>query len=65
MQNQLLQIFSKMSQRALEKSRRYYYPYALSDTAQAEDLSDAEFAAMLQEIDRFTAQFARSPPLEK
>jgi len=58
MQNGLLQIFSKMGERALEKSRAYYYPQAVKTIAVADDLSDVEFAAMLKEIDRFSAQFS-------
>lgn len=60
MQNGLLHIFSKMGERALLKSRAYYYPQAVKTMAIADDLSDVEFAAMLKEIDCFSAQFSSS-----
>ncbi len=58
MQPRLLQIFSRIGERALEKSRAYYYPQAVKTWAVADDLSDVEFAAMLREIDSFSAQFS-------
>lgn len=66
MQNRLLQAFSQIGQRALEKSRGYYYPPMARMTDGADDsalagapaISDEEFAAMLQEIDKLSAQFS-------
>jgi len=60
MQNGLMQIFSKMGQRALKRSRAYYYPHIVNTLADAEELSDVEFAAMLKEIDCFSEQFSVS-----
>ena len=65
MQNRWLQAFSQIGQRALEKSRGYYYPpiaRMADDTtdsalAGAPAISDEEFAAMLREIDKLSAQF--------
>ena len=66
MQNGLLGIFSKMGQKALEKSRDYYSPHLVSAMAYAEELSDEEFAVMLKAIDCFSAQFsaAHSKPIK-
>ena len=66
MQNRWLQAFSQIGQRALEKSRGYYYPLMARMTDSANDsalagapaISDDEFAAMLREIDKLSAQFS-------
>ena len=65
MQNRWLQAFSQIGQRALEKSRGYYYtPMGFmtngatdSALAGAPTIGDEEFAAMLREIDKLSAQF--------
>ncbi len=68
MHNGILQLFSRIGQNALEKSRGYYYPPAVkseNSAVEVNDLSDAEFSVMLQEIDCFSAQFSitRSQPI--
>ena len=68
MQNRWLQAFSQIGQRALEKSRGYYYPpivrmadeTADSAVAGAPAINDEEFSAMLREIDQLSAQFVVS-----
>jgi len=57
MQNKMMQMFSSIGLMALEKSRAYYFPPTTPALEGGEILSDAEFANMLQEIDRFSAQF--------
>lgn len=67
MQNRWLQAFSQIGLRTLEKSRGYYYPLMTRMTDSANDsaagatpaISDEEFAAMLREIDKLSAQFSR------
>lgn len=59
MHNALLQIFSRMGQTVLERSRGYYYPHSVNTAANLADtaeISAVEYAAMLLEIDRFGAQ---------
>lgn len=72
MPNLLTHIFERIGQKALEKSRAYYHPLPTSSdlwTSTAQDgevLSDASFAAMLEEIDAFSAQLrSRSVPKER
>lgn len=57
MQNALMHIFVQIGQRALEKSRAYYYPLTTNMEDGKGALSDLAFAAMLKEIDAFSAQF--------
>ncbi len=55
-----MNIFSQIGQRVLEKSRAYYFPVQKHSEADWESLTDEAFAAMLKEIDAFSARF--SPP---
>lgn len=57
MQNKMLQRLSNLGLRVLEKSRAYYFPYSMTDQVGGQLLSNAEFANMLREIERFSAQF--------
>jgi hypothetical protein len=61
----MMQVLSNVSLRALEKSRAYYFPPTINDMGGAEMLSEAEFADMLQEIDKFSAQFPMPNPNAK
>ena len=59
MQASLLNVFIRLSQKALEKSRGYGSPpSSLSDTEDCQ-LSDAAFAALLNEIDSFSVEFVQ------
>ena len=57
MQNIMAQIITNLGLRALEKSRGYYYPPGVDSMADAVEMNDAEFATLIQNIDRFSAQF--------
>lgn len=61
MQKSLLNIFVRLSQKALDKSRAYYYPLSASPEAEGAALNDIAFAAMLREIDAFSAQLRAVP----
>ena len=57
MQASLLNVFVRLSQKALDKSRGYgSLSSSFSDTEDRQ-LSDLAFTAMLKEIDAFSAQF--------
>lgn len=56
MQNRMAQMFTNLGLRALEKSREYYYPPG-SSIFEMVEMSDVEFAALIQDIDCFSAQF--------
>lgn len=63
MQASLLNIFVHLGQKALNKSRAYYCPLSANPEEEFSPLSDIAFAAMLREIDAFSAQLrARSAP---
>jgi len=55
----MMQALSNIGLRALEKSRGYYFPPTMTYMGGAEMLSEAEYAEMLQEIDKFSAQFSK------
>lgn len=59
MQASLLNVFVRLSQKALDKSRDYGSPP--SSPCETEDcqLSDAVFAKLLKEIDSFSVEFTR------
>lgn len=59
MPNRMMQVLSNIGQRALEKSRGYYFRPSMTFRGGAEMLSEAEYAEMLQEIDKFSAQFTK------
>lgn len=61
MQASLFNVFVRLSQKALDKSRNYYYPVLTRTGADSAALSDIAFTAMLQEIDAFGAQFRTAP----
>ena len=57
MQASLLNVFVRLSQKALDKSRGYGSPSSsLSETEEC-PLSDAAFAKLLKEIDTFSVEF--------
>ena len=59
MQASLLNVFVRLSQKALDKSRGYGSPpSSFSDTEDCQ-LSDAAFAALLKEIDSFSVEFTQ------
>jgi hypothetical protein len=60
MQNKMMQMLSNIGLRALEISRAYYFPPPMTDMAGSELLSEAEYVDLLQEIDKFSAQFPLS-----
>jgi len=57
MHGRFQQMLSDLGLRLLEKSRSYYYPPTWHSELIEEDLSDAEYAVLLAEIDQFSAQF--------
>lgn len=65
MQNHLLQIASRLGEKVLARTRRYYYPYSLHTALDAQHLSEAEFASVLREIDQFSAQFPHPQTRER
>jgi len=64
MQKKMSQMFLNLGLLALEKSREYYYPPSVNSMGDAVELSDAEFATLVQEIDRFSAQFSASQAIK-
>ena len=59
MQASLLNVFVRLSQKALDKSRGYGSPpSSLSETEDC-GLSDAAFAKLLKEIDSFSVELTR------
>ena len=61
MQASLLNVFVRLSQAALDKSRAYYYPLSASHEEEGPALNDLTFAAMLRDIDAFSAQLRAVP----
>lgn len=59
MHNKLLAVFSKLEQKTLGQLRKYY-DRPMVTAGWAGELSDAEFATMLNEIDSFSVQFSLS-----
>lgn len=57
MHNKMRRMLSNFGHGASAKSRAYRFPSILTEMGGAEMLSDAEFADMLEEIDKFSAQF--------
>ncbi len=57
MQNKMAQMITKLGLRALEKSRGYYHLPSMNCMADAVEMNDAEFATLIQDIDRFSTQF--------
>ncbi len=57
MQNILMHIFVQIGQRALEKSRAYYFPPTYKPKTEWDELDDAEFETMIKDIDTFSVQF--------
>ena len=59
MQTSLLNVFVRLSQKTLDKSRNYgSSSSSLSETEKC-PLSDATFAALLKEIDSFSVEFVQ------
>lgn len=58
MQNKMGKMLTNLGLGILEKSREYYYPPSMSRmAAENAELSEAEFAKLIRDIDRFSAQF--------
>ena len=59
MQASLLNVFVRLSQKALDKSRGYDSPPSSFSETEDCQLSDAAFAKLLTEIDSFSVEFTR------
>ena len=57
MHNKMRRMLSNFGHKSLEKSRACRFLSILTEMGGAEMLSDAEFADILEEIDKFSAQF--------